>query len=447
VKLAMVEADSGTMGRVSVFSDLRAAGKVVRNAIRSRRNRRVVERYMLEHEQPAPGSVRIAVYFADTRVNLYQIRQWYAPLAELAETHSVVIITRSPGATLSLMEESPVPVIYKRRVTDLEEFVEEQDLRIVFYVNQNQKNFQMFRYGRMWHVFINHGESDKMYMTTNQFKAYDYSLVAGQAALDRLSRKLWDFDLARKAIPIGRPQADHFAGELPYTPDDRTVVLYAPTWEGDRPAAAYGSIASHGVALTAAVLASPKHRLVYRPHPRSGVIDPEYRAANQRIIAAIAAANQRTPSAQHIFDDGPRMGWQLAAADVAITDISAMVYDRLATGKPIIVARPVSPDAEVDETGFLGSAAWLTSDHAADVLALIDTVLLDENARATLAHWAERHFGDTTPGAATARFHAAVADLLAEWDRHAQIHVADRHVSESDPLDDEDDEEGLPPED
>ena len=40
----------------------------------------------------------------------------------------------------------------------------------------------MMRYGRRWHVFINHGESDKMYMTTNQFKAYDYSLVAGDAA-------------------------------------------------------------------------------------------------------------------------------------------------------------------------------------------------------------------------------------------------------------------------
>ncbi|MCU1418676.1 MAG: hypothetical protein JWP32_2850 [Schumannella sp.] len=428
-----------------MFSDLGAAAKVVRNAIRSRHNRRLIERYMLEHAQPEPGSVKLAVYFPDTRVNLYQIRQWYAPLAELAQTYSVVIITRSPGASLIILEESPVPVIYKRRITDLEEFVEEQDLRIIFYVNQNQKNFQMFRYGRMWHVFINHGESDKMYMTTNQFKAYDYSLVAGQAALDRLSRKLWDFDLARKAIPIGRPQADHFAGELPYTPDERTVVLYAPTWEGDRPAAAYGSIASHGVALVDAVLASPRHRLVYRPHPRSGVIDPEYRAANQRIISAIAAANQRTPGAQHIFDDGPGLGWQLAASDVAITDISAMVYDRLATGRPIIVARPQSPEAEVDDDGFLGSAAWLYADQAGDVLALIDRVLVDDSARATLAYWAERHFGDTTPGAATKRFHTAVEHLLAEWEHHAAIHIADKHSSESDPLDDEDDEEGLPP--
>lgn len=432
------------MDSMSVISDLNAARKVVRNAIRSRRNRRVMEQYMLDHPH-APGTFRIGVYFADTRVNLYQIRQWYAPLAELAATHPVAIITRSPGASLTMIEESPVPVVYRRRITDLEQFVEEQDLRIVFYVNQNTKNFQMFRYGRMWHVFINHGESDKMYMTTNQFKAYDYSLVAGQAALERLSRKLWDFDLARKAIPIGRPQADHFASELPYNPDDRTVVLYAPTWEGDRPAAAYGSIASHGVALADAVLASPKHRLIYRPHPRSGVIDKEYGAANARIIAAIAAANQRDPAAHHIFDDGPELGWQLAAADVAITDISAMVYDRLATGRPIIVARPVSPDAEVDEEGFLGSAAWLTAEGAGDVLALVERVLVDEDAQATLAHWAERHFGDTTPGSATARFHAAVEKLLAEWDRHAAIHIADRHSSESDPLDDEDDEEGLPP--
>src|SRR5690606_13736144 len=117
-----------------------------------------------------------------------------------------------------------------------------------------------------------------------------------------------------------------------------------------------------------AVLASPRHRLIYRPHPRSGVIDVAYRDANRRIIAAIATANQRDPGAQHVFDDGPRLGWQLAAADVAITDISAMIYDRLAVGKPIIVARPVSPDAEVDESGFLGSAAWLDADRAGDVL-------------------------------------------------------------------------------
>jgi hypothetical protein len=428
---------------MSVMSDLRSARKVLGNAVRSRNTRRKLAQELQDRQAPAAGSIRIAVYFADTPVNLYQIRQWYAPLAELAQTHPVAIITRSPGASLQMLAESPVPVVYCRSVTDIEEFVDQQDIRIVFYVNQNTKNFQMFRYGRMWHVFINHGESDKMYMTTNQFKAYDYALVAGQAALDRLSRKLWDFDLAKRAIPIGRPQTDHLAGALPYTPDDRTVVLYAPTWEGDRPAASYGSIASHGVALTEAVLASPAHLLIYRPHPRSGVIDPEYRAANQRIIEAISAANARDPRAQHVFDDGAELGWQLAAADVAITDISAMVYDRLATGRPIVVTRPLSPEADVDEDGFLGSADWLTADDAPNVLSVLDRVQHDESARENLRFWANHHFGDTTPGASTRRFHEAVELLMAEWDRNAVVHAGDRpeHVGEG--SDDEDDE-GMP---
>ena len=425
---------------MGLISDIRTARNVVRSMLRARTNRRRVAQFGPQQPAPAPGTIRIAVYFADTKVNLYQVRQWYAPLAELATTWPVAIIARSPSSVLALWDESPVPVVYARRVSDLEQFVHDQDLRIVFYVNQNAKNFQMFRYGRMWHVFINHGESDKMYMTTNQFKAYDYSLVAGDAAIDRLSHRLWDFDLKRRAIPIGRPQADHFAGELPYPPDDRTVVLYAPTWEGDREAAAYGSVASHGVALATALLASDRHRLIYRPHPRSGVIDRDYRAANQEIIAAIARANAADPTAHHVFDDGPTLGWQLVAADVAISDISAMVYDRLATGKPLIVTRPVSAQAEVDETGYLGSCEWLTAEQASDIVAVGDRVMLDEDARARLAHWVQRHFGDTTPGEATRRFRAAITVLMDRWQKHERLHRGDRQVSESDPLDDLDDE-------
>jgi len=423
-----------------LLNDIRSGWNVLRNIVRSRRNRSRVAKRLPQQPMPEPGTVQIAVYFADTKVNLYQMRQWYAPLAELNKTWPVAIIARSPSSTLALWDEAPVPTVYLRRVAELEEFVREQPLRIVFYVNQNAKNFQMFRYARMWHVFINHGESDKMYMTTNQFKAYDYSLVAGEAALDRLRAKLWDFDLERKAIPIGRPQADHFAGEVPYPKDGRIVVLYAPTWEGDRAAAAYGSIASHGEAIAKAVLASPKHRLVYRPHPRSGVLDPEYGAANKRIIAAIAAANAADPTAHHVYDDGPALGWQLADADVAITDISAMVYDRLATGKPIIIARPASPEAEVDETGYLGAAEWLTAERADDVLVAVERVLNDADAQATLGYWARRHFGDTTRGSASKRFREAVERLMAEWERHAFIHADDRASSESDPFDDDDDE-------
>ena len=420
-----------------IGQEIRTARRVFGNIIRTRRNRAQAARLAGQHPAPKPGSVQIVVYFADTRVNLYQLRQWYAPLVELSKTRPVVMVTRSPSATLALWDESPVPTILLRTVREIEDFVSEQPIRIVFYVNQNAKNFQMFRYPRMWHVFINHGESDKMYMTTNQFKAYDFSFIAGDAARGRLSEKLWAFDLDAKTRSIGRPQADHFAGPLPYTPDDRTVVLYAPTWEGDRAAAAYGSIASHGVALSRAVLASPAHRLIYRPHPRSGVQDRDYAAANREIIDAIAKANAADPAAHHIFDDGPQLGWQLAAADVAITDISAMVYDRLAVGKPLIVTRPVSELSDVDENGYLGAAEWLTAADAANTLAIVERVRHSAEAQQNLDFWVKHHFGDTTPGVATQRFHAAVEELATLWDEQAALHIDDTVEHEIDPFEDQ----------
>ncbi|RKR74716.1 CDP-glycerol glycerophosphotransferase family protein [Frondihabitans australicus] len=399
--------------------DVKLAYGVVRRMWTSRRNRSRLQSTDVTGLAPAAGTTRVAVYFADGPVNLYQIRQWYEPLAHLHETFPVAIIVRSPATMLALADESPVPVVYARQVVDLERFVSEQPIALTLYVNQNSRNFQMMRYGRMWHVFVNHGESDKMYMTTNQFKTYDYAFVAGDAARQRLAAKLWDYDLDSRAIPIGRPQADHFAGTLPYTPDDRTVVLYAPTWEGDRAAAAYGSIATHGTALVAALLATGRHRVIYRPHPRSGVVDPEYRAAHESIVKAIRDANASDPAAQHVYDDGPQMGWQLAAADVAITDISAMVYDRLATGRPLLIARPASPEADVDDTGYLGAAEWLLAADAPDIVSHVTRVLDDAGARERLAFWTERHFGDTSPGAATRRFEAAVDRLVVRWEEFA----------------------------
>ena len=351
------------------------------------------------------------------------------------------MLARNATGARALLSDGALPVAFVPTVRDLEEYIAGQDIRVVLYVNQNTRNFQMFRYGRRWHVFVNHGESDKMYMTTNQFKAYDYAFIAGDAARERLSRVLWDYDLDRRAIEIGRPQADYYAGALPYTPDERTVVLYAPTWEGDRPSAHYGSIRTHGEALVRALLASGSHRLIYRPHPRSGVVDPEYGAANARIIAAIAAANEADATAHHVYEAGPELGWQLAAADVAVVDISAMVYDRLAADKPLMVTRPVDPEALIDTHGYLSEAEWLTADQAPRIVDEAARLQGDPAAVAALEGWVRRYFGDTTPGAATTRFEAAIRLLMERWEHwHGEtIDVDDETADAADAaeLDDE----------
>lgn len=405
------------------IADARKVLALVRKAVDNRRAVGEVRRRRPSVPLAGRHHYRIALYFADGDVNMYQVRQWYRPLQRIAESWPVVVLSRNPTGARAIMDDGALPVAFVPTVADLEHYVAEQDIRVVLYVNQNTRNFQMFRYGHRWHVFINHGESDKMYMTTNQFKAYDYALIAGDAARARLSRVLWSYDLDSRTIAIGRPQADHFTGDLPYVPDERIVVLYAPTWEGDRPSALYGSIRSHGVALAEAILASPAHRLIYRPHPRSGVVDAEYGAAHRRIVAAIAAANAADRSAQHVFDDGPDLGWQLSASDVAILDISAMVYDRLATGKPLLVTRPVAAEATVDTGGYLSDAEWLDAGESARMLVDIERVRTDPTAVSRLEHWVRHYFGDTTPGASSARFHDAIARLMVEWERWHAVTV------------------------
>ena len=68
------------------------------------------------------GGFLYAVYFSDEPVNLYQIRQWYAPLQELARTQPVVVISRMPETTNILLDECPLPVLHGPRVTDIEAF-------------------------------------------------------------------------------------------------------------------------------------------------------------------------------------------------------------------------------------------------------------------------------------------------------------------------------------
>lgn len=399
------------------MSDARKAYRLIKRAAASRASSQRIRRRFAAQPPHEPGRYKIAVYFADSKVNMYQMRQWYKPLQGIAARWPVVVMARSAVGAEALLDDGGLPVAYLPKIRDIEKFVAAQDLRIVLYVNQNTRNFQMFRYGHRWHVFINHGESDKVYMVTNQFRAYDWALVAGDAARARLSKALWNFDVDTKTIPIGRPQADHFTGGPSLPPDGRTVVLYAPTWEGDRASTAYGSVRSHGVSLAKQILASPAHRLIYRPHPRSGVVDDDYGAANREIIRAIAEANAADPSAHHVYDDGPDVGWQLAAADAAILDISAMIYDRLATGKPLMVTRPADPAAAVDEGGYLSVCEWLTADAAGDVLAEVTRVVSDAAATERLATWSRHYFGDTTPGVATAKFESALEHIMGEWDR------------------------------
>ncbi|WP_026820804.1 CDP-glycerol glycerophosphotransferase family protein [Arthrobacter castelli] len=368
-------------------------------------------RARLKQTHPVKGPVECVLYFADEPVNSYQVRQWYEPMLRLADSHRVTVMVRKPMTVRSL-HDCPLPMVLATNMPEQEAFLSAHPVKIIFYVNNNKENFLTLRYTGPIHIHLSHGESDKTSMASNQLKAYDYAFIAGEASRSRIERTVKRLD-PDHLVQIGRPQLDapQYQHQLP--DDGRTVVLYAPTWEGERSAMAYGSVASHGTAMISALLSDPSIRVIYRPHPRVGVREAVQSRASKAIKTSINAANDADPSACHLVDEQADFRWSLSVADIGIVDISAMAADWLATRKPMVITRPSNPHAHVDPAGIAGSLDLLSAGRADDVLQLVAELKHAGPSAAQLGQ-VEHHFGDTTPGNGTRRFLRAVDRVLAE---------------------------------
>jgi hypothetical protein len=344
----------------------------------------------------------IAVFFATGTENFYQFEQWRLPLEHLALQRSVFVIVDRPDTGDLVLNTSSLPVAFARGSGALEELVAERDVRIVLYLNQIEANFRMLRFASPVHVQIGHGESDKGGSVSNQHKAYDLTFVGGDAGRDRLAQALRGFDATERTLAVGRPQLDHSYPGAPPWPRERGLrIWYAPTWEGDRPSIAYGSLASHGVAIIEALLADPSVRVIYRPHPRTGYASSTHRAADKAIRTLLAKEGDR-----HLVDR-KGYGWQWEFADACVTDISAVAYDWLATGKPLVITEP-APTAYRPPSPLLDSVPLLHATEASEVLAKIRALQGDFDASNQLRGLAYHYFGDVSAQQSTKRFEDAI---------------------------------------
>jgi hypothetical protein len=346
----------------------------------------------------------VALFFATGPENLYQFEQWRRPLERLAERTPVFVIVDRPDTGDLILSTSSLPVTFARSSADLEELVAERDVRVVLYCNQVEPNFRMLRFAAPVHVQIGHGESDKASSVSNQHKAYDLVFVSGEVGSRRLGDALRGFDPETRTVRIGRPQLDHRHPGAPDWPrDSGRRILYAPTWEGDRPTIAYGSLASHGVLLVQGLLAEPDVRVIYRPHPRTGTASPAAAAADRRIRSLLGGHGGR-----HLVDRGD-YGWQWDFADVCITDISAVAYDWLATGKPLVVTEPAHRQTVLPASPLLERLPLLAAADAGEIGVWLARL---HESRETLAELARLYFGDTADRASSRRFEAAITAAL-----------------------------------
>ncbi len=161
------------------------------------------------------NQVSVIAYYADDRTRLYQLVQWLPVLELLHQRHPVGIVARDPESATLLRAATSLPVFAAPSFPELTDLYAELDGKVVLYCNNSMLNFQSLIDGRMLHVHINHGESDKHSMASNNAKAYDRVFVAGEAAVQRHTAGLLEFDTSR-LVRTGRPQLDlHPARALP----------------------------------------------------------------------------------------------------------------------------------------------------------------------------------------------------------------------------------------
>ena len=134
------------------------------------------------------------------------------------------------------------------------------------------------------------------------------------------------------------------------------------------------------------LIGTPGLRVVYRPHPLTGTRDAAVRAAHREVLARLRAAGAVTAEAgaswagaQHRIVPGRDPGLLdcFAQADLLIADVSAVLSDWLATGRPYAVLNPGDrPAAELREAAPSTAAGVLLDSR----LTALDTLLGDLRA-------------------------------------------------------------------
>lgn len=360
------------------------------------------------------NDVRVIAYFAGDPTRTYQLTQWLEVLEVLDRVHPVGLVLRDPDSAELIASRTDLPVLTAVTFPELTELYAELDAKVVLYCNNSVLNVESLLDSRMLHVHVNHGESDKQSMASNNAKAYDRVFVAGDAAVHRYVTGLLDFDASR-LVRVGRPQLD-----LPRTPllppSTRRTVMYAPTWEGDADYNDYTSVDTLGEAIVRAILEVPDVRLVYKPHPKvTTSLTPAIADAHLAIMGMVDEAGRLDPGAGHTQVLTGDILAVMPGCDAMVTDVSSVGLDwlYLHTDKPILLTdphgdlealhhqAPVSRCADVVGPEDVGDLASLLGDRLAH----------DEHhlARVAMRH---HYFDDLDVGESTGRFLAEVSRLV-----------------------------------
>ena len=366
--------------------------------------------------------VDVAVYFPDNLPKAYQLTQWLPILDHHPADLSFGLVVRKFEVYQELVKQTKLPLAYLPTFTDLMEFYRVSPIKAVIYVNNGMGNFQSLTVAELAHVHVNHGESDKVCMVSNQVKAYDRVFVAGEAAVRRHRAALSEFN-EKVLVRVGRPQLDENpAASIPESP--RRTILFAPTWTGEDEANNYTSMEFMGPKIVEAILAQPDVRLIYKPHPRiADAEDANIRNNHREIVREIKQANSNDSGAGHEVRESGDILAIFPRVDLLISDVSSIALDflYLRTEAPIILTdrRTNIEQLRIDSPLSVATPV-LTKANISEVKKIIGEVLTADNFVKDRKVLRDFYFDNVRTGESAPRFFKALHQVIAEHSADVQ---------------------------
>lgn len=239
------------------------------------------------------------LYFSGSKDSAYQVNMWLDTMEKLESKPLIILRER---AILNNLAPTTVPVICVPGGVHLMN-MDLSTVRVALYAANVGKNIHMLRVPTIKHVFIGHGDSDKLASVNPYSKVYDEVWTAGRAGRDRYAIAdvgVRDDDI----VEVGRPQLAPIR-TWQGVPEGRIpTVLYAPTWEGwdGNPGNTSVVLAGENI-VKQLVQADPPVRVLYKPHPFTGNVSKEAGAAHRRITALVQkAAAERAINTRFVAD-------------------------------------------------------------------------------------------------------------------------------------------------
>lgn len=234
----------------------------------------------------------VVLYFSGTKESTYQINMWLETLQDLTALDERPLLIVREQYTLPGLAATTVPVVCVPSAVHLMN-MDLSSVRVALYPANVGKNIHLLRVPTMKHVFIGHGDSDKVASINPYSKVYDEVWTAGRAGRDRYA--LADVGVRDDAIvEVGRPQLASIRPAEAPAADRIPTILYAPTWEGwtDDPGNTSLMLAGENIVRRLLTAEEPV-RVLYKPHPFTGMVSPRAKAAHERIVAMVEQAAAR----------------------------------------------------------------------------------------------------------------------------------------------------------